>query len=293
MTEGEVQAFEAANPIYEIRPEIRYSEIGQRWENKWYLIENDLMNPDGTPKTFTEAFPGLSAPVEWKENTGAEGTVQGIAAVAGMFLLMIIISGVSPIFTEEVSTHTEPMLLAARYGRSKLIHAKLLAGIIYATGSTIILAIETILMNGILFGFSGFDVPVQLDSMLAPAVMSYTQYILLAFGLQILGALALVALLLFLSTVIRSALPVIFIGAVFGFIVYVVASSGTGLIGAIARILPPALTMPAALISTAKEPGLTVWSGLPQGWLGIILCTVCLVVPLGLILRQYRRLRKV
>ncbi len=75
----------------------------------------------------------------------------------GLFLLVTI----STIFSREYSQKTDSLILSAKYGKSRLIYAKLLAALILASGIWLTIQVMNLLVIGWLFSLQGGETFVQ------------------------------------------------------------------------------------------------------------------------------------
>lgn len=80
--------------------------------------------------------------------------------IALAFALAIILA---PMFAGESTTHMDALALSSRYGKNKLIWAKLLTGASIAVFSTICFAAISLLEVHALYGLSGWNLPVQVS----------------------------------------------------------------------------------------------------------------------------------
>lgn len=292
MSAAEIEAYDAANPMYLMRPEAQYGKAWQQWGTVSYLLEEYVINNDGSLNSFEQVFPYVQAPAAYSSHAGPSMNTEFQAVLVGILALLTLLAGVSPIFSEEVTSHTEPMLLAAKYGRSKLVWAKLWAGLLWAAGSLLVLSLAAFVTSGLCYGFEGYAMPIQLElnTISMPYALNYGQYLLLMVGLQLLGLWAMAAVLMLLSALIRSAIPVVFAGGLLAVLAILLASNSGGFWRYLCQLLPPGLCAPLALLYDGRHPGLD-FLPLAQLPLALILCCVLLIGCSVFILRKYRRLR--
>lgn len=292
MSQAEVDAYDAANPIYTKKPEVEFGEW-QKWQGLSYFIEKELIAPDGRVRSFEEVYPQVQAPAHYEYNRGPRLAAEIQSSLVGMLVLALILAGVSSVFSEEVSCHTEPMLLAAKYGRTKLVYAKLGAGLLFTLGSLAVFSLLNVLLCGILFGFSGWGVPIQLVDGLTymPYALNGWQFLLLKIGVEALGLCAITGILMLLSAVLRSALPGLFAMGLFSVLSIIIANSGSDGLRQIAQALPPGSVVPEALLIEGATPGLT-FLPIPQLPTAVLISAVLLVAMVTAILLKYRKLQK-
>ncbi len=288
----EVEAYNAANPIYEMKAEYQFGDQWQSWLDIQELLDGAIKQ-DGSIASFAETFPLVQAPASFTYHGGPRAAGETQSVILGILALLLLLAGVSPVFSEEVACHTEPILQAAKYGRSRLVGAKILAGLLFAVLGLTALTLVNVLANGVIHGFEGFFVPIQLTTNLygIPFALNFGQYLLALFGFQLLGLCAMAGLLLFLSLQMRAALPVIFTGGVFSLLCILFASQGNGFPRALAQILPPAAATPLTLLYEGAQKGLGVLP-LQQWLLAVLASAIILALAIVLIVRKTHRLQR-
>ena len=288
MSPEEISAYDAANPIYIMKPEHEYRE-GAEWQTISYLLEEYVINADGSVKSFEEAFPLAGESAVYEYHNGPLFSTQAQGLFVGLMALLVLLAGLAPVFSDEVACRTEPMLLAAKYGRDKLVQAKILAGLLFSLLALLALTSVNVLLSGAAFGFEGYNMPVQLDvnDHSLPFAFTYLQYLLAMLGLQALGVCSMGAVVMLLSVLIRSAIPVIFAGGLFSiFPLFIFSVSGTPRY--IVETLPPGTAMPSYLLYDGLADG---WGKLPlpQWMLAILICAAILVVSIIAISGRYKK----
>ncbi|HBU12579.1 MAG TPA: hypothetical protein DEB31_07620, partial [Clostridiales bacterium] len=285
--------YSAENPIYKMKPEFEYGKW-QEWQTVEYLLDDIVLNADGDAKSFEEAFPLVEEPAVYEYHQGPLTATQAQGIFVGMLALLMLVAGLSPVFSDEVACRTEPMLLAAKYGRDKLVRAKLLSGLLFALGALAVLTLINVLLCGAFYGFGGYNMPVQLEPVnySVPFAFTYGEYMLALIGMQALGLTAMAALVLLLSTLFRSAIPVIFTTGVFSFVVMLLSNAEAAVPVYISQTLPPGAAMPTALLYEGLTPG---WGALavPQWALAVLISAAALVLSILAVLRKYRRVSRV
>ena len=130
----------------------------------------------------------------------------------GFYLVFVIIICVSPVFASEYESGAAALLLTTKFGKNRLIYTKILASVIFTVGYLTLgnlLAVATI---GLLLGFHGADLPVQLWNSVIPYSMNAAQVCLLTFVIILLISITIALFLLCCSAGLRSSLAVLVIG---------------------------------------------------------------------------------
>lgn len=156
-----------------------------------------------------------------------------------MFALVAVCIALAPVFAGEVQAGMDALLLAARYGRSRLIAAKAAAAMIFAL---LAFTLHAALAFGIplaAFGTQGWDLPVQAANTAIPYPLTFLQAALLQLGIAYLVLLALAGLTLLLSAAMRSPYAVLTVIVPVCFVPMFLSPNGTkGLYNAVAFLLP-------------------------------------------------------
>ena len=128
-----------------------------------------------------------------------------------VLLMMIVCIGIAPVFSGEYQSRCDSLLLCMKYGKSKLIHAKIITAWAFATciywGITLIYSAVFL----ILLGTDGADLPIQLKY---PALsvgyrLTMSEAVIYALVLAYLLTLGIMGITLLLSSLLKSAYSVI------------------------------------------------------------------------------------
>ncbi|NEZ44964.1 ABC transporter permease [Paenibacillus alvei] len=133
----------------------------------------------------------------------------GVAFMGAMLLI-----GLSPIYSEEYARRMDSLLLSSRHGRSKLIHAKCLAAILYTLLCVLLFQLINMGVTALLFGnMDGAATP--LDSMRRygdtrpfagyPYSFTVIEYYFIQLGVQTIGCIAFALAVTFISSLSRSS----------------------------------------------------------------------------------------
>ena len=124
------------------------------------------------------------------------------------FAMVAVCVALTPVFAGEYQDRTDAVLLAARYGRSKLVAAKIVAAFVFAT---VYFALAALIIMGAalaFFGAEGGDLPVQVLSLGIPYDLTMAEATWIAVGIAYLITLGFAALTLLLSSKLRSQLAI-------------------------------------------------------------------------------------
>lgn len=148
----------------------------------------------------------------------AQGWQKILTTGSWIILVMIIVCvGTAPVFAGEYQTRCDSLLLTMRYGKNRLIRAKLAASFLYMTiiywGITLLYSLAFL----ILCGTGGWDLPVQINY---PGVsvsydLNMLQSCAIFLVLGYLFTIGMTGMTLFLSSVFKNAYSVIIIAFLF------------------------------------------------------------------------------
>lgn len=146
------------------------------------------------------------------------------------FAMVAVCVVLTPVFAGEYQDRTDAVLLAARYGRSKLVAAKIVASLAFATAYYALAAAVIVGVALAFFGAEGGDLPVQVLALGIPYDLTMAEAAWTAIGLGYLMTLGLAALTLLLSSKLRSQLAIFAVCAALVFLPGMIPSGGSGAI---------------------------------------------------------------
>lgn len=87
-----------------------------------------MTNPDGSMKPLNEAYPN-SHSIILGYCDGWDKMLSGMGSILSILMCLFVIITLSPVFAEEYSYHTDSVIYSARYGKTKLVTAKVIASL--------------------------------------------------------------------------------------------------------------------------------------------------------------------
>ncbi|MCC0670351.1 ABC transporter permease subunit [Clostridioides sp. ZZV14-6045] len=156
-----------------------------------------------------------------------------------IFTILAICISIASVFSGEYQSGTDSVILSSKYGKTKVITAKIISSFLFGT---IIFTINTIISIGILllsFGVDGWNLPLQLTVSSTPYPVTFLQATLLSILVIYMILIALIGFTLLLSSCMKSPFPVLITDIALLFIPLFLKYSETNwLYNQILRILP-------------------------------------------------------
>ncbi|WP_160672568.1 ABC transporter permease [Clostridium sp. C8-1-8] len=156
-----------------------------------------------------------------------------------IFMLLAICITVAPVFAGEYQCRADAVILSSKYGKTKLIRAKIIATFIFVT---IVFFLNIIFAVGIpllAFGVDGWNLPIQIYDTIAPYNVTFASCTLISVCIFYLVTLGVVSLTLFLSAKFKSSYTVLIIDIAILFIsLFMSDGADNGLYEHILYLLP-------------------------------------------------------
>lgn len=178
----------------------------------------------------------VTEPLSYGYAGGWENIMDCIAFAA--FAMIAVCVGLAPMFAGEYRERTDSVLLASRYGRTKLIGAKLAASFVFATA---VFAVCAGIICGVslgAYGAGGGGLPVQVMALSSPYALTMAQCAGIMVGLAYLITLGFAALTLLLSSVLRSVLSIFAIDVALVLLTGMVPTGGLGILTHLVVLFP-------------------------------------------------------
>ncbi|MBR4289694.1 MAG: ABC transporter permease subunit [Oscillospiraceae bacterium] len=162
-----------------------------------------------------------------------------------MFALLAVCIVIAPVFSGEYQAGTDAVILSAKYGKTKLTTAKIIASYLFGC---LAFTLHVIVAFGLLlaaFGFDGWDLPLQIANTTIPYPFTFLQAVLVNLGVVYLVLFAMISLTLLLSAKMKSPYLVLIVLVPVLFIPMFLSPNGTtGIYNLTLFLLPYRSTMP-------------------------------------------------
>ena len=162
-----------------------------------------------------------------------------------IFAILSICIVIAPVFSGEYQAGTDAVILSGRYGKTKLITAKIAASLLFGTAVFILHITVACGLPLAVFGIDGWDLPLQIINTVIPYPFTLLQAVFINIGIIYLVLLAMIGVTLFLSAKMKSPYFVLMILIPLLFIPMFLTPNGTtGLYNLSLFLLPYRSTRP-------------------------------------------------
>ncbi len=131
--------------------------------------------------------------------------------VAATMMVILVVLGISTIFSDEHKTNVIPVILSTPNGRKKLTVAKIISALIYAT---CIFVFNSVLyfISGLPFGLDGFNSMISTLEGQAPYSVTIIQFYFIALGMSLLGVIVLSLFTSLVSLLTKNSMVTLIVG---------------------------------------------------------------------------------
>lgn len=134
-----------------------------------------------------------------------------------IIISILILLGISPVFNQEYNQKMDGVILSSKYGKNKIITAKILGACIYTTVVVLIFLGLNFCFSFFIYGLDGYSSPIQsiYNFITVPFDYTFSQYYISRILMCIFGANAYALLILLISTLNKNSILSFFIGSIF------------------------------------------------------------------------------
>ena len=144
-----------------------------------------------------------------------------------LFAILAVCIVAAPIFSGEYQAGTDMVILSARYGKTQLPMAKILAGVLFGVAAFTIHVAVAFGITIAAFGIDGWNLPLQINGTAVPYPFTFLQGILVNLCVIYLVLIAMISLTLFLSSKMKNPYLVLIIVVPVLFIPMFLSPNGT------------------------------------------------------------------
>lgn len=162
-----------------------------------------------------------------------------------MFALLAVCIVIAPVFSGEYQAGTDAVILSAKYGKTKLTTAKIIASYLFGVLAFTLHVVVALGLPLAAFGFDGWDLPLQIANTTIPYPFTFLEAVLVNLGVICLVLFAMIGLTLLLSAKMKSPYLVLIVLVPVLFIPLFLSPNGTtGAYNLTLFLLPYRSTMP-------------------------------------------------
>lgn len=162
-----------------------------------------------------------------------------------MFAILSVCIVIAPVFSSEYQAGTDAVILSAKYGKTKLITAKIVSSFLFAILAFTVHLIVACGLPLAFFGVDGWNLPLQILGTTIPYPLSLLQMTLINLGVIYLVVIAMAGLTLLLSAKMKTPYLVLAVLVPVLFIPMFLTPTGTaGIYNQLLFLLPYRSTMP-------------------------------------------------
>ncbi|MCI8508901.1 MAG: ABC transporter permease [Lachnospiraceae bacterium] len=162
-----------------------------------------------------------------------------------MFAILAICIVVAPVFSGEYQAGTDAVILSGKYGKTKLITAKIMASFLFGVLAFTLHIVVACGLPLAAFGVDGWELPMQIANTVIPYPFTFLQAVLVNIGIIYLILFAMISLTLLLSSKMNTPyLVLIILVPVLFFPMFLTPNGTTGAYNLTLFLLPYRATMP-------------------------------------------------
>lgn len=162
-----------------------------------------------------------------------------------LFALLAICIVIAPVFSGEYQAGTDAVILCGKYGKTKLVTAKITASFLFGTAAFLLHLLVACGLPLAAFGVDGWNLPLQIANTTIPYPFTFLQAAAINIGIIFLILLAMLGLTLFLSSRLKSPYLVLIVLVPILFLPMLLTPNGTrGAYNLTLFLLPYRSTMP-------------------------------------------------
>ena len=196
---------------------------------------------------------------------------------------------IAPIFANEYQTGADAVVLSTRFGRKRIIHAKILAGFLVSSGIFFFATAFFMIINFAAYGIQGWNASFQILSFTSFYNLTILQVFLRGILLNYLIVMAVMSITMLLSSVCKTSFSAVIISALWVFVpLFIPSSKSSKVFNYIVNLLPSKAldTYTVFSVYDVYSFGQTVIS-LPI--VILLFSTIIVIIALPLAHRSFRR----
>lgn len=229
-------------------PELDLTDGAKFYQSRNEKIESLLNTPSRDMSTEQKEYWSnmsrkVEAPLQYGYHEGWKIIMSSFELL--MFALLAVCIVIAPVFSGEYQAGTDAVILSGKYGKTKLVTAKIISSMIFGVLAFTLHIIVAFGLPLAAFGTDGWNLPLQIAGTTIPYPFTFLQATLINLGVIYLVLLAMIGLTLLLSAKMKNPYIVLIVLVPVLFIPLFLSPNGTtGTYNLTLFLLPYRSTMP-------------------------------------------------
>lgn len=229
-------------------PELDLTDGAKFYQSRNEKIESLLNTPSRDMSTEQKEYwsnmsSKVEAPLQYGYHEGWKIIMSSFELL--MFALLAVCIVIAPVFSGEYQAGTDAVILSGKYGKTKLVTAKIISSMIFGVLAFTLHIIVAFGLPLAAFGTDGWNLPLQIAGTTIPYPFTFLQATLINLGVIYLVLLAMIGLTLLLSAKMKNPYIVLIVLVPVLFIPLFLSPNGTtGTYNLTLFLLPYRSTMP-------------------------------------------------
>lgn len=229
-------------------PELDWTDGAKFYQARNEKIEALLNTPSRDMSTEQKEYwsnmsSKVETPLQYGYHEGWEVIITSFELL--MFALLAVCIVIAPVFSGEYQAGTDAVILSGKYGKTKLVTAKIISSLLFGVLAFTLHIIVAFGLPLAAFGTDGWNLPLQIAGTTIPYPYTFLQATLINLGVIYLVLIAMIGLTLLLSAKMKSPYLVLIVLVPVLFIPLFLSPNGTtGAYNLTLFLLPYRSTMP-------------------------------------------------
>lgn len=178
----------------------------------------DKPRPVGTSNEvdkLLKMYEQVQVPFYYDYYDGWEKMSSSFSILVALVVSAIIVICLSPVFSEEYSQKTDAIILTTKYGKNKVILAKLISSLIFILSIYLLFGTLNFTLHAAIYGLDGSNANIQLHGWYyqSPYNFTFLELNFFSMGLSLIGLLFIAIITLFISSKVKSPFITVILSA--------------------------------------------------------------------------------
>lgn len=178
----------------------------------------DKPRPVGTSNELdklVKMYEQVQIPFYYDYYDGWEKMSSSFSILVALVVSAIIVICLSPVFSEEYSQKTDAIILTTKYGKNKVILAKIISSLIFTLSIYLVFGTLNFTLHAAIYGLDGSNANIQLHGWYyqSPYNFTFLELNFFSMGLSLIGLLFIAIISLFISSTVKSPFITVILSA--------------------------------------------------------------------------------